>query len=118
MAEQLLSLLYGDFSGATWNFGSVTEIDGSIHEAADSQNGPQNPKSYRYLDTLFRGYFYEDVGGCAIFVVGRRQLLEIAWNNISRWWFKALFIFTPTRGDDPIWRSYFSNGLKPPTRYI
>ena len=25
-----------------------------------------------------------------------------------------LFIFTPTWGNDPIWRAYFSNGLKPP----
>ena len=25
------------------------------------------------------------------------------------------FIFTPTRGEDPIWRAYFSNGFKPPT---
>ena len=24
-------------------------------------------------------------------------------------------MFTPTRGDDPIWRAYFSDGLKPPT---
>ena len=37
------------------------------------------------------------------------------WSN-SRWWFQIFFIFTPTRGDDPIWRVYFSNGLKPPTR--
>ena len=25
-------------------------------------------------------------------------------------------MFTPTWGDDPIWRAYFSNGLKPPIR--
>ena len=33
----------------------------------------------------------------------------------TRWWFQ-IFIFTPTWGNDPIWRAYFSNGLKPPTR--
>ncbi len=32
----------------------------------------------------------------------------------SRWWFQIFFVFTLTWGDDPIWRSYFSNGLKPP----
>ena len=32
--------------------------------------------------------------------------------------FQIFFIFTPTWGDDPIWRAYFSNGLvQPPTRY-
>ena len=27
------------------------------------------------------------------------------------------FIFIPTWGNDPIWRAYFSNGLKPPTSF-
>ena len=31
------------------------------------------------------------------------------------WWFQIFFIFIPTWGDDPIWRSYFSNRLKPRT---
>ena len=29
--------------------------------------------------------------------------------------FRCFFIFTPTWGNDPIRRAYFSNGLKPPT---
>ena len=33
----------------------------------------------------------------------------------SRWWFQICFIFAPIWGDDPIWRTYFSDGLKPPT---
>ena len=32
------------------------------------------------------------------------------------WWFQIFFIISPTWGNDPIWRAYFSNGLKPPTR--
>ena len=28
---------------------------------------------------------------------------------------QIFFIFIPTWGNDPIWRAYFSNGLKPPT---
>ena len=31
------------------------------------------------------------------------------------WWFQLFFIFNPTWGNDPIWRAYFSDGLKPPT---
>ena len=27
-----------------------------------------------------------------------------------------IFFFTPIWGNDPIWRTYFSDGLKPPTR--
>ncbi len=44
------------------------------------------------------------------------------WENwryqttLSRWWFQIFFIFIPIGGNDPIWRSYFSDGLKPPTR--
>ena len=34
----------------------------------------------------------------------------------TRWWFQLFFIFTPIWGRFPIWRSYFSDGLKPPTR--
>ncbi len=29
----------------------------------------------------------------------------------SGWWFQKCCIFTPTWGNDPIWRAYFSNGL-------
>ncbi len=32
------------------------------------------------------------------------------------WWFQIFFIFIPIWGNDPIWRAYFSDGLKPPTR--
>ena len=34
-----------------------------------------------------------------------------------RWWFQTCLIFTFIWGNDPIWRAYFSNGLKPPTSY-
>ena len=35
----------------------------------------------------------------------------------TRLWFQIFFIFTPTWGNDPILRAYFSNGLvQPPTR--
>ena len=38
---------------------------------------------------------------------------------LSGWWFQIFFIFTPTWGNDPIWRAYFSNGLvQPPTSYL
>ena len=33
----------------------------------------------------------------------------------TRWWFQTFFIFTSAWGNDPIWRAYYSNGLKPPT---
>ena len=36
----------------------------------------------------------------------------------SRWWCQTFFIFTPTWGNDPIWRSYFSNVLEPPTSNV
>ena len=72
MVGKLLSFLDVDFSGAMFNFGSVPQVNGSIHEAADSQNGPQ------ILQVLCSGaIFIKPGGGCAIFVVGRRQL-EIA----------------------------------------
>ena len=30
--------------------------------------------------------------------------------SFSRWWFQRFFILTPTWGNDPNWRAYFSNG--------
>ena len=37
----------------------------------------------------------------------------------TRWWFQIFLIFTPTWGNDPIWRSYFSDGLvQHPTRSL
>ena len=36
---------------------------------------------------------------------------------MTGWWFQTFFIFTPIWGDDPIWRAYFSDGLKPPSRW-
>ena len=36
---------------------------------------------------------------------------------MTRRWFQTFF-FTPTWGNDPLWRTYFSNGLvQPPTRW-
>ena len=40
---------------------------------------------------------------------------SVCSRNWTRWWFQTFYIFTPTWGDDPIWRAYFSIGLKPPT---
>ena len=37
--------------------------------------------------------------------------------SYSRWWFQRLFIFTPQIGEDFQFDSYFSDGLKPPSRY-
>ena len=38
---------------------------------------------------------------------------------VTRWWQLKYFFFTPTWGDDPIWRAYVSNGLvQPPTRLL
>ena len=36
----------------------------------------------------------------------------------SRWWFQIFFICTPISGMFPIWRAYFSDGLKPPTSFL
>ena len=32
----------------------------------------------------------------------------------TRWWFQLCSFFTPTLGNDPIWRSYVLDGLKTP----
>jgi hypothetical protein len=42
----------------------------------------------------------------------------VDWQHISGWWFGTLFIFPNSWDDDPIWLWYFSEGLKPSTRYI
>ena len=37
------------------------------------------------------------------------------WYVLSSWWFQRLFMFTLIWGDDPIWRSYFSDGWEKTT---
>ena len=32
----------------------------------------------------------------------------------TRWWFETFFISTRSKGNDPTWRAYFWDGLKPP----
>ena len=43
--------------------------------------------------------------------IGDEKLLSYI---VSRWWFQIFVIFTPIWGKDPIWRTYFSDRLKPP----
>ena len=38
------------------------------------------------------------------------------WHTYSRWWFQIYVYFTSPLGEDFHFDSYFSNGLKPPTR--
>ena len=49
---------------------------------------------------------------------GQCRFLDVA-NKLpsiqARWWFQICFIFTPIWGRFPFGRSYFSDGLKPPT---
>ena len=44
-------------------------------------------------------------------IVGFDQRLAFCW--FSRWWFRFVFahVHPYLKGNDPIWRSYFSNGL-------
>ncbi len=37
--------------------------------------------------------------------------------QLSRWWFRTLFIFTPTWGNDPIWLIFFKLVVQPPIRF-
>ena len=43
------------------------------------------------------------------------QWLEVMW--VSGWWFGTFFLFPYMGKNHPNWLSYFSEGLKPPTRY-
>ncbi len=45
----------------------------------------------------------------------RRDAGHQTWIGSLR--ISIIFMFTLTWGDDPIWGTYFSNGLKPPTSY-
>ena len=37
---------------------------------------------------------------------------------VMNWWFQMFFTLTPTWGSDPIWGTYFSEGLTPPTTAV
>ena len=59
--------------------------------------------------TLPQGHLeiLEDFGGWTTRTRGKQHLV---WVVVSI----VFYIFTSTWGNDPIWRSYFSDGLKPP----
>jgi hypothetical protein len=42
--------------------------------------------------------------------------ISSCWSPITGWWFGTCFIFPNIGNDHPNWLSYFSEGLKPPTR--
>ena len=44
------------------------------------------------------------------------ELGEHDLSTITAWWFGTFFIFPYIGNNNPIWLSYFSEGLKPPTR--
>ena len=37
---------------------------------------------------------------------------------LAGWWFQLFFMFIPLWGNDPFWRAYFSDGLKPRTSWV
>jgi len=60
------------------------------------------------------GALGRDFGQCLWGADGDHHQAELK-NQFPSWWFQAFFIFIPIWGRFPIWRSYFSDGLKPPT---
>ena len=50
-------------------------------------------------------------------VLGIPWHLNLMMQNYTRWWQLKYFLFSPRKLGkmNPFWRSYFSNGLKPPT---
>ena len=48
-----------------------------------------------------------------MFLVVWKPMTSHDWEG---WWYRIFFRFTPTWENDPIWRVYFSDGLKPATR--
>ena len=54
-------------------------------------------------------------GRRGIFLMSREPVEMV--EPFFRWWFQRFLIFIHTWGNDPIWLSYFSKGLKPPTRF-
>ena len=68
------------------------------------------------------GWPHEPVPTCSLGEM-ERERGEGCWysiyiyGHISGWCFEICFIFISIWGNDPIWRAYFSDGLKPPTRY-
>ena len=60
--------------------------------------------------------FVWEKNGCDVRSL-KNQRLGLA-RSFSTRWFQISFIFIPIWGNDPIWRAYFSDGLKLPTSFI
>ena len=46
------------------------------------------------------------------------SIRKIIGITVSRWWWFQIFFFSPLFGEMIQFDSYFSDGLKPPTRYV
>ena len=79
------------------------------------KNLPDNPCKFLELLVCWRSMYVVFTNR---FTVKIDQIWQM-YHTSTRWWFQIFLIFTPKiGGNDPIWRAYFSNGLKPPTSRV
>ena len=81
------------------------------------QPGHWNTETTCFLDCR-KGW---DLASCPPQEIHKLMPLKDPWKrSISRWWQLKYFSFSPRKLGkmNPIWRAYFSIGLKPPTRYV
>ena len=70
------------------------------------------PYFWKHPDVFFVGSFSLRIVNCC------KSKFLVAIQKKQNYWVVAsnlFFYLYPTWGDDPIWRAYFSKGLKPPT---
>ncbi len=113
--------------GTRWNWGKPLQWLGTTSHRQSCIGTPWkihilNPKNVGLVQMIFLFNwvilrFHVNFPECIWNVFGvSKWMMTCGVLKTTRWWFQIIFIFTPTWGDDPVWRVYFSDGLKPPTR--
>ncbi len=80
-----------------------------------ASEGTKNPRSLLPTFRKMKKPWGHHLKSCAESDVPNSE--SVAY-KLPGWWFQVFSIFTTFWGDDPIWRAYFSDGLKPPTSYF
>ena len=109
------------FKGWFGNLGIIYYLCGGFNHRENGGTLGMVPVIINPIYTLYSGYLYWVYHGISPFkglLGGVKQLGYHLKGTTIFPMIQIFFIFTPPWGRFPFWRSYFSNGLKPPTSYI
>ena len=118
-------LCYGNVSSGAFYAGNFRGWSGQLSISSSQQPPATHPATLRLAPASLWEHENEwewlslRMEGCVgIFrgIMTNPYRISSCWSPITGWWLGTCFIFPNIGNDHPNWLSYFSEGLKPPTR--